>query len=222
MHIGMYETALSRTYIVVGVGVSAATGRISSIALQNRHGKIKGALLNMHHTRNPGRIVGTVRFKFTASERLLQAQPLFQSLINGIRLISISNNRILSQHPHRRIYDQTGILQLGRVKGLGPDAFSFRHKDTVAAVRAPSHNKVCGHGVFSVPGTAYNDPSPGICIAFQLLLQLQHASPPSRKNTCIMPKTPRGTTPRKVTLFIYTIVGRFLGDMNIMRMTLFQ
>ena len=64
--------------------------------------------------------------------------------------------------------DETGVLQLGGVIGLRPDAVGLLHKDAVAAVGAAAHDEVGGHGALSVGGLTQDDAPAGIGIGGQL------------------------------------------------------
>ena len=92
----------------------------------------------MHDAGNPWCIVGAVRFKFPAAQGLLKGHLVVHALIDGIRLVTVGDNGLVSQHPHRSIDDQAGIRQLCRIKGLGADAVAILHKYAVAAVLASS------------------------------------------------------------------------------------
>ena len=104
----------------------------------------------MHDTGNTRCIVRTVRLKLSGAKRLFKGLLLIHQIINGICLISVCNNCLVTQHADRSIDDQTWIFELGRIKCLCADALTILYKHPISAVHAATHNKICGHGIFSV------------------------------------------------------------------------
>ena len=115
--------------------------------------------------------MGGVRLKFPGAQALLKGQLLVHSLIDGICLVPVGDDGLISQHPHRGVDDQAGILHLGRVEGLGADSVSVLHKHPVAAVLASSHNKISSHRGLSVCGTSDDNSSSGVGVILQILFQ---------------------------------------------------
>ena len=66
----------------------------------------------MHNSGDPWGIVGAVRFKLTASQRLFKGHLPVHALVDRIRLVTIGHNRLVSQNPDRCIDDQAGVRKL--------------------------------------------------------------------------------------------------------------
>ena len=149
MQVGMNEMPFTRQGILHLESIPQTGRGFPMVTLQDRQRISKLPILHVQQAGDPGCIVGAVRFKFPGPQSLFEGKSLLQSLIDRVCLVPVCDNRVVSQHPHRGINDQAGILQLGRVKSLGTDPFPVLHKYPVAAVCTAPHDKIGGHSIFA-------------------------------------------------------------------------
>ena len=172
MHIGMDETSLSGKRILVSISKTQAGIGVAVITLQNRHGVIVLAVLDMHDTGDSRCIVRSVRLEFSGAQGLLKGQLFVHSLVDSICLVTVGHDDLVTKDTYGCVDDQTGIFQFGRIESLGTDSLSLCHEHTITAVGASSHNKIRGYGIFTVRRASDHDTSAGISITFQFLFQL--------------------------------------------------
>ena len=168
----MNETSLSGKGILVSIGKTQAGIRVAVVTLQNGHGVIILAVLDMHDTGDSRCIIRSVRLEFSGAQGLFKGQLFVHPLVNSVCLVTVGHDGLVAQDTYRRIDDQTGIFQFGRIESLGADTLSLCHKHTIAAVGASSHDKISGYSIFTVCRASDHDTSAGISIAFQFLFQL--------------------------------------------------
>src|SRR5699024_11117619 len=90
--IAMDKVPLSVLGVLVSKSKAIAGVRTSVIAFEDRHGVIVSAVLNMHDTGDTRCIIGPVRLKLSASQRLLKGQLFVHSFIDRVGLVSIGDN----------------------------------------------------------------------------------------------------------------------------------
>ena len=125
-------------------------------------------------------VVGLIRLKFAALQRLAHRLAFCQSVPNGIGLITVGNDELSVQL-------ENGYMTVSATQGLDKDkknkkgrifhcgwiksfcfdsVFGFR-ENTIAAVGAAAHDEICSNGILVIGAAAQDDPSSGICIGFQ-------------------------------------------------------
>ena len=102
------------------------------------------------------------------------AVALLEGVPDGVGLVAVGDDGLAVKDPNGVIDDETGILHLGRVKGLGADAVLGDGEDAVAAVDAATHDKIGDDRLAVVGGAAQDDAAAGIGVAAQFLCDVQN------------------------------------------------
>ena len=118
----------------------------------------------MKNAGNTRGVVRCIRLKLTASEGLLKGKLFVHALVDGVGLVTICDDSLVSKHTDRRIDDQARVSQLARVKGLGTDALTVFHKNPVTAVFAAAHDKVGRHCLRAIRGLSNDNAPSRVCV----------------------------------------------------------
>ena len=148
--------------VLTGSGIPVRT-------LDNMHLVFILSATDIQKRGNPGRIIRRVRLERADLQSLAERLSIHQSLIDGIRLVTVRDDRIRPEDAHRRIDDQAWILHLRFIISLRADSLPVRDEDTVSAVCGSSHNKIRGHRISSVLRASDHDPASRIGVACQFL-----------------------------------------------------
>ena len=125
----------------------------------------------MHDAADTRGVIRCVGLELSCAQSLLERALLVHHLVNRIGLVAVRDNRLIAENTYRRINDQARVGKLRRIKCLRADSVSVLYKNTVAAVYAPSHNKISSNRIFAVCGSAQYNPSSGIRVALKFLTQ---------------------------------------------------
>ena len=156
----------------VGVSKTVASSSFCVSTLQDAHLIGEVSVCEVQHTADTRGPVGTVGLKLTARERNRKALALFQTIVNGVGLITVGHDQVVVQLADRVINNQGRILHLGRIEGFRLHILAFLHEDTVAAVLAAAHDKVSHCSLRSVLGLADHNTATGVSIVAEQIAQL--------------------------------------------------
>ena len=128
----------------------AAAG-IAVGALQN--GQLEAAVSG-DDTGDPGGVVGAIGLELTGVQGLAERLALHQEIADGVGLIAVGNNQIITHLADGVIDDQAGINHLGGIVSFSTDAVLGFGENAIAGIFAAAHDEIGGDSVLIVSGAA--------------------------------------------------------------------
>ena len=163
----MAETVLQP----VAVGIACAVRTLCVLGLENRH-LIAVGIIEHHEAADTRCPVRTIRLEFTCLKCFLEGVAILQEIIDGIRLITVGHDQVITDLTDRAVDDEARVLDLAGVCRIDGDGVTILDKYAVSGVCATTHDEVSDGDGLSICGLADHDATARVLVVLQQLWKL--------------------------------------------------